>query len=144
MSLKKELLKAFGAVKRTLKEFKSYVLETEQEKQKLQKMEEEKQEESDIKKQKYSVEETEGAKNQSYKTLIKFIEPLKEVIAKICGISKEEVTDEYIEIALEKTPVEEMNPDGTKSNELRNYYDDELKEKLKPLIERDRKNERFC
>ena len=65
----------------------------------------------------------------------------KEVIAKICGISKEEVTDEYIEIALEKTPVEAMNPDGTKSNELRNYYDDELKEKLKPLIERDRKKE---
>ena len=83
MSLKKELLKAFGAVKRTLKEFKSYVLETEQEKQKLQKMEEENQEESDIKRQRYSVEETEGAKNQSYKTLIKFIEPLKEVIAKI-------------------------------------------------------------
>ncbi len=83
MSLKKELLKAFGAVKRTLKEFKSYVLETEQEKQKLQKMEEEKQEESDIKRQRYSVEETEGAKIQSYKTLIKFIEPLKEVIAKI-------------------------------------------------------------
>ena len=46
-------------------------------------MEEEKQEESDIKRQRYSVEETEGAKNQSYKTLIKFIEPLKEVIAKI-------------------------------------------------------------
>ena len=83
MSLKKELLKAFGAVRRTLKEFKSYVLETEQEKQKLQKMEEEKQEESDIKRQRYSVEETEGAKIQSYKTLIKFIEPLKEVIAKI-------------------------------------------------------------
>ena len=70
-------------VKRTLKEFKSYVTETEQEKQKLQKMEEEKQEESDIKRQRYSVEETEGAKNQSYKTLVKFIEPLKEVIAKI-------------------------------------------------------------
>ena len=84
LNLKKELLKAFGAVKRTLKEFKSYVTETEQEKQKLQKkMEEEKQEESDIKRQRYSVEETEGAKNQSYKTLIKFIEPLKEVIAKI-------------------------------------------------------------
>ena len=33
--------------------------------------------------QRYSVEETEGAKNQSYKTLIKFIEPLKEVVAKI-------------------------------------------------------------
>ena len=46
-------------------------------------MEEEKQEESDIKRQRYSVEETEGAKIQSYKTLIKFIEPLKEVIAKI-------------------------------------------------------------
>ena len=83
MSLKKELLKAFGAVKRTLKEYKSYVTETEQEKNKLQKMEEEKQEESDIKRQRYSVEETEGAKNQSYKTLVKFIEPLKEVIAKI-------------------------------------------------------------
>ena len=83
MSLKKELLKAFGAVKRTLKEYKSYVIEAEQEKQKLQKMEDEKQEESDIKRQKYSVEETEGAKTQSYKTLIKFIEPLKEVIAKI-------------------------------------------------------------
>ena len=83
LNLKKELLKAFGAVKRTLKEFKSYVTETEQEKKKLQKMEEEKQEESDIKRQRYSVEETEGAKNQSYKTLIKFIEPLKEVIAKI-------------------------------------------------------------
>ena len=83
MSLKKELLKAFGAVKRTLKEFKSYVTETEQEKQKLKKMEDEKQEESDIKRQRYSVEETEGAKIQSYKTLIKFIEPLKEVIAKI-------------------------------------------------------------
>ena len=27
MSLKKELLKAFGAVKRTLKEYKSYVVE---------------------------------------------------------------------------------------------------------------------
>ena len=83
MSLKKELLKAFGAVKRTLKEYKSYVIEAEQEKQKLQKMEDEKQEESDIKRQKYSVEETEGAKTQSYKTLIKFIEPLKEVISKI-------------------------------------------------------------
>ena len=83
MSLKKELLKAFGAVKRTLKEFKSYVTETEQEKKKLQKMEEENQEESDIKRQRYSVEETEGAKIQSCKTLIKFIEPLKEVIVKI-------------------------------------------------------------
>ena len=83
MSLKKELLKAFGPVKRTLKEFKSYVIETEQEKQKLQKMEEDKVEENDIKRQRYSVEETEGAKNQSYKTLIKFIEPLKEVVAKI-------------------------------------------------------------
>ena len=83
MSLKKELLKAFGAVKRTLKEFKSYVTETEQEKQKLKKMEDEKQEESDIKRQRYSVEETEGARNQSYKTLLKFIEPLKEVVAKI-------------------------------------------------------------
>ncbi len=83
MSLKKELLKAFGAVKRTLKEFKSYVTETEQEKQKLQKMEQDKEEEYDIKRQRYSVEETEGAKIASYKTLIKFIEPLKEVIAKI-------------------------------------------------------------
>ena len=83
MSLKKELLKAFGAVKRTLKEFKSYVTETEQEKQKLKKMEDEKQEESDIKRQRYSVEETEGARNQSYKTLLKFIEPLKIVIEKI-------------------------------------------------------------
>ena len=46
-------------------------------------MEEEKQEESDINRQKYSVEETEGAKKQTYKTLIKFIEPLKEIIGKI-------------------------------------------------------------
>ena len=100
MSLKKELLKAFGAVKRTLKEFKSYVLETEQEKQKLQKMEEEKQEESDIKRQRYSVEETEGAKIQSYKTLIKFIEPLKEVIAKIEAndSNDEEFLKEQVEI----------------------------------------------
>ena len=91
MSLKKELLKAFGAVKRTLKEFKSYVTETEQEKQKLKKMEDEKQEESDINRQKYSVEETEGAKKQTYKTLLKFIDPLKEIIEKI---ESEDTNDE--------------------------------------------------
>ena len=82
-NLKKELLKAFGAVKRTLKEYKYYVKDLENQKAKLKKMEDEKQEESDINRQKYSVEETEGAKKQTYKTLIKFIEPLKEIIAKI-------------------------------------------------------------
>ena len=82
-NLKKELLKALGAVKRTLKEYKYYIKDLENEKAKLKKMEEEKQEESDINRQKYSVEETEGAKKQTYKTLIKFIEPLKEIIDKI-------------------------------------------------------------
>ena len=82
-NLKKELLKAFGAVKRTLKEYKYYVKDLENQKAKLKKMEDEKQEESDINRQKYSVEETEGAKKQTYKTLIKFIEPLKEIITKI-------------------------------------------------------------
>ena len=82
-NLKKDLLKALGPVKRTLKEYKYYIQDLENQKAKLKKMEEEKQEESDINRQKYSVEETEGAKKQTYKTLIKFIEPLKEIIAKI-------------------------------------------------------------
>ena len=82
-NLKKELLKALGAVKRTLKEYKYYIKDAETERAKLKKMEEEKKDESDITRQKYSVEETEGAKKQTYKTLIKFIEPLKEVIEKI-------------------------------------------------------------
>ena len=75
-NLKKELLKALAPVKRTLKEYKYYIKDLENEKEKLKKMEDEKQEESDINRQKYSVEETEGAKRQTYKTLIKFIEPL--------------------------------------------------------------------
>ena len=54
-------------------------------------MEEEKKEESDINRQKYSVEETEGAKRQTYKTLMKFIEPLKEIIEKI---ESEDTNDE--------------------------------------------------
>ena len=82
-NLKKDLLKALGAVKRTLKEYKYYIKDLEDQKAKLQKMEDEKQEESDITRQKYSVEETEGAKKQTYKTLIKFIDPLREIIGKI-------------------------------------------------------------
>ena len=82
-NLKKDLLKALAPVKRTLKEYKYYIQDLENQKAKLKKMEEEKQEESDINRQKYSVEETEGAKKQTYKTLIKFIEPLKEIVAKI-------------------------------------------------------------
>ena len=82
-NLKKELLKALGAVKRTLKEYKYYIKDTENEKAKLKKMEEEKKDESDITRQKYSVEETEGAKIQTYKTLVKFIAPLKEIVEKI-------------------------------------------------------------
>ena len=83
LNLKKELLKAFAPVKRTLKEYKYYIKDCEEQAAKLKKMEEEKQEESDINRQKYSVEETEGAKKQTYKTLLKFIEPLKEIIEKI-------------------------------------------------------------
>ena len=83
LNLKKELLKAFAPVKRTLKEYKYYIKDCEEQGAKLKKMEEEKQEESDINRQKYSVEETEGAKKQTYKTLLKFIEPLKEIIEKI-------------------------------------------------------------
>ena len=90
-NLKKELLKALGAVKRTLKEYKYYIKDLENEKLKLKKMEEEKKEESDINRQKYSVEETEGAKRQTYKTLMKFIEPLKEIIEKI---ESEDTNDE--------------------------------------------------
>ena len=82
-NLKKELLKALGAVKRTLKEYKYYIKDEEKEKAKLKKMEDEKQEESDINRQKYSVEETVGAKLQTYKTLVKFIGPLKEIVEKI-------------------------------------------------------------
>ena len=82
-NLKKELLKALGAVKRTLKEYKYYIKDAENERAKLKKMEEEKKEESDITRQKYSVEETEGAKVQTYKTLVKFIAPLKEIVEKI-------------------------------------------------------------
>jgi hypothetical protein len=83
LNLKNELLKAFKPVKRTLKEYKYYIQDLETEKAKLKAMEDEKKEESDINRQKYSVEETEGAKKQTYKTLLKFIEPLKEIIAKI-------------------------------------------------------------
>ena len=82
-NLKKDLLKALGSVKRTLKEYKYYIKDLEKEKEKLKAMEDEKKEESDIKRQKYSVEETEGAKKQTYKTLLKFIEPLREIIEKI-------------------------------------------------------------
>ena len=82
-NLKNDLLKALGAVKRTLKEYKYYIKDLDDQKAKLQKMEDEKQEESDITRQKYSVEETEGAKKQTYKTLIKFIDPLREIIGKI-------------------------------------------------------------
>ena len=88
--LKKELLKAFGAVKRTLKEYKYYIKDYEKEKAKLLKMEEEKKDESEICRQKYSVEETEGAKKQTYQTLLKFIGPLKEVIEKIDTESNDE------------------------------------------------------
>jgi hypothetical protein len=90
-NLKKELLKALGAVKRTLKEYKYYIKDAETERAKLKKMEEEKKDESDITRQKYSVEETEGAKVQTYKTLVKFISPLKEIIEKI---ESEESNDE--------------------------------------------------
>ena len=90
-NLKKDLLKAFAPVKRTLKEFKYYIKDLEKEKLKLKKMEDEKQEESDINRQKYSVEETEGAKKQTYKTLLKFIGPLKEIIEKI---ESEDTNDE--------------------------------------------------
>ena len=90
-NLKKELLKALGAVKRTLKEYKYYIKDAETERAKLKKMEEEKKDESDITRQKYSVEETEGAKVQTYKTLVKFIAPLKEIIEKI---ESEESNDE--------------------------------------------------
>ena len=83
LNLKNELLKAFKPVKRTLKEYKYYIQDLETEKAKLKTMEDEKKEESDINRQKYSVEETEGAKKQTYKTLLKFIEPLKEIIEKI-------------------------------------------------------------
>jgi hypothetical protein len=83
LNLKNELLKAFKPVKRTLKEYKYYIQDLETEKAKLKAMEDEKKEESDINRKKYSVEETEGAKKQTYKTLLKFIEPLKEIIAKI-------------------------------------------------------------
>ncbi len=81
--LKKELLKACGPVKRTLKEYKYYVKDCEKENAKLKKMEEEKKEEGDINRQKGSVEETEGARVQTYKTLVRFIPPLKEVLDKI-------------------------------------------------------------
>ena len=47
-NLKKDLLKALGPVKRTLKEYKYYIQDLENQKAKLKKMEEEKQEESDI------------------------------------------------------------------------------------------------
>ena len=90
-NLKKELLKALGAVKRTLKEYKYYIKDAETERAKLKKMEEEKKDENDITRQKYSVEETEGAKVQTYKTLVKFIAPLKEIIEKI---ESEESNDE--------------------------------------------------
>ena len=90
-NLKKELLKALGAVKRTLKEYKYYIKDAETERAKLKKMEEEKKDESDITRQKYSVEETEGAKVQTYKTLVKFIAPLREIIEKI---ESEESNDE--------------------------------------------------
>lgn len=81
--LKKELLKAFAPVKRTLKEYKYYIKDCEKENEKLKKMEEEKMDEGDINRQKGSVEETEGAKKATYKTLLRFINPLKEVIEKI-------------------------------------------------------------
>ena len=90
-NLKKELLKALGAVKRTLKEYKYYIKDEEKEKAKLKKMEDEKQEESDINRQKYSVEEIVGAKLQTYKTLVKFIGPLKEIVEKI---ESEDTNDE--------------------------------------------------
>ena len=67
-------------MKNSLKEFKFYLWETEHKKQKLQKNRTDKEEKSDIKTRRYSVEETEGVKITSYN---KFIEPLKEVIAKI-------------------------------------------------------------
>ena len=93
-NLKKDLLKALGAVKRTLKEYKYYIKDLEDQKTKLKKMEDEKQEESDITRQKYSVEETEGAKKQTYKTLIKFIDPLREIIGKI--ESKDSNDEEFL------------------------------------------------
>ena len=69
-----------GAVKRTIKEYISYVKETEKEKEKLEKLKEEKKDEHEIKRQNDCFFECNGAKIASFQTLKKSYEALKEYI----------------------------------------------------------------
>lgn len=101
--LKKEFLHAFGPVKRTLKEYKFYIKDFEKEAAKLKKLEDEKADEGEITRQKGSVEETEGAKKQTFKTLIKFLTPLKEILS---TIESEEDNDQ--ETAKAKAEIKEL------------------------------------
>lgn len=78
--LKRDLIRKSGAVKRTIKEYISYVKETEKEKEKLEKLKEEKKDEFEIKRQNDCVYECNGAKISSFQTLKKSYEALKEFI----------------------------------------------------------------
>ena len=82
--LKRDLIRKSGAVKRTIKEYISYVKETEKEKEKLEKIKEEKKnDEGAIKRQSDCVFECNGAKIASFQTLKKSYEALKEFIETI-------------------------------------------------------------
>ena len=80
---KKALTLKGNSVKRTLKEYLYYVKDTEKEQAKLKKMQEEGKEEGDVKRQSDYVNECEGAKNQSFKSMEKFYKELNELFNEI-------------------------------------------------------------
>lgn len=64
---------------------------------------------------------------------------IRNAIAEVCGISVQDVTDEYIRIAKMKIPTGGMTEDGALWDGVRFLTDEELLKELKPLIERDQK-----
>jgi hypothetical protein len=88
--IKKDLIRKSNAIKRTVKEFNYYIKDVENEQKKLKKMEEDKENKGDIKRQSDYVQECEGAKKSTYKTLTKNYGPLEEIINKIETPSQDE------------------------------------------------------
>ena len=64
-------------------------------------------------------------------------ELFRKAIAEVCGISVEDVTDEYIRVAQMTLPIGGKTEDGKMWDGIRHLTDEELIEQLKPLIERD-------
>jgi hypothetical protein len=96
-SIKKDLIRKSNAIKRTVKEFNYYIKDVENEQAKLKKMEENKEDKSDIKRQSDYVQECEGAKKSTFKTLTKNYGPLEEIINKIESPAENEEMKKIIE-----------------------------------------------